>query len=54
MSKIVAGAVIRGAQQIFKEASDGLEKAIKEKGPDQKIGFPETAFFCLWRMPLWG
>ena len=45
MSKIVAEAVIRGAQQIFKEASDFLEKAIKEKGPAQKIGFPETAFY---------
>jgi len=45
MSKIVAEAVIRGAQQIFREASDFLEKAIKEKGPSQKISFPETAFY---------
>jgi acetyl-CoA synthase len=45
MSKIVAEAVIRGAQEIFKQAEDFLGKAIKEKGPTQKIGFPETAFY---------
>jgi acetyl-CoA synthase len=45
MSKVVAEAVIRGAQDIFKQASDFLDKAIKEKGPQQKIGFPETAFY---------
>ncbi|MFH0912779.1 MAG: acetyl-CoA decarbonylase/synthase complex subunit alpha/beta [Candidatus Omnitrophota bacterium] len=45
MSKIVAASVIRGSHEIFKQASDLLNKAIKEKGPDQKIGFPETAFY---------
>lgn len=45
MSKIVATSVIKGAHQIFKEASTFLDKAIKEKGPDEKIGFPETAFY---------
>ncbi|MFH1640730.1 MAG: CO dehydrogenase/CO-methylating acetyl-CoA synthase complex subunit beta, partial [Candidatus Omnitrophota bacterium] len=45
MSKVVASAVTRGAGDIFKQASDFLDKAIKEKGPDQKIGFPETAFY---------
>jgi acetyl-CoA synthase len=45
MSKVVATAVIRGSQEIFKQASDFLNKAIKEKGPNQKIGFPETAFY---------
>jgi len=45
MSKIVALAAIRGAQDIFKQASDFLNKAIKEKGPAEKIGFPETAFY---------
>ena len=45
MSKIVASAAIRGAQEVYKQASDFLNKAIKEKGPDQKIGFPETAFY---------
>ena len=45
MSKVVAAAAIRGAQEIYKQASDFLDKAIKEKGPAQKIGFPETAFY---------
>jgi len=45
MSKVVAESVIRGAQLIFKEASDFLDRATKEKGPIQKIGFPETAFY---------
>ena len=45
MSKIVAGAAIRGARAITKEAEDFLNKALKEHGPDAKIGFPETAFF---------
>lgn len=45
MSKIVAQAVIRGAHSIAKEAEEFLNKAIKEKGENQKIGFPETAFY---------
>jgi len=45
MSKVVAEAVIRGANEIFQQASCFLDKAIKEKGPEQKIGFPETAFY---------
>ena len=45
MSKIVAASAIRGAKVITKEAEDFLNKAIKEKGLDTKIGFPETAFF---------
>ncbi len=45
MSKIVATAAIRGAHDIFKQASELLDKAIKEKGEQQKIGFPETAFY---------
>jgi len=45
MSKIVATAVIKGANEIFKEASEFLDKAIKEKGENQKIEFPETAFY---------
>ena len=45
MSKIVAASVIKGAHQIYKQASDSLNKAIKEKGPNTKIGFPETAFY---------
>lgn len=45
MSKIVAAAAIRGARAITKEAEESLKKAIAERGPDTKIGFPDTAFF---------
>ncbi len=45
MSKIVAQAAIRGAHTLYKQASDYLNKAVKEKGAEQKIGFPETAFY---------
>lgn len=45
MSKFVAGCVIRGAKAVASEAENFLNKAVKEKGPDTKIGFPETAFF---------
>ncbi|MFH1622769.1 MAG: CO dehydrogenase/CO-methylating acetyl-CoA synthase complex subunit beta, partial [Candidatus Omnitrophota bacterium] len=45
MSKIVATAAIRGAKKIFTETEEFFNKAIKEKGPDTKIEFPETAFF---------
>ncbi|MBL7069850.1 MAG: CO dehydrogenase/CO-methylating acetyl-CoA synthase complex subunit beta [Candidatus Omnitrophica bacterium] len=45
MSKIVAEAVIRGSREVFKQASDFLDKAIKEKGESQRIEFPETAFY---------
>ncbi|MBU0709793.1 MAG: CO dehydrogenase/CO-methylating acetyl-CoA synthase complex subunit beta [Candidatus Omnitrophica bacterium] len=45
MSKIVAEAAIRGAREIYQQASSFLEKAIKEKGESQKVEFPETAFY---------
>lgn len=45
MSKFVAVSVIRGAAKIFNEAEDSLNKAVKENGERQKIGFPETAFY---------
>ncbi len=45
MSKVVATAVIRGAHDIYKQASDFLNKAIKEKGEGQKVAFPDTAFY---------
>ena len=45
MSKIVASAAIRGAQKLVKEAETMLQKAIEEKGKDQKVEFPETAFY---------
>ena len=45
MSKIVATAAIRGANEIYKQAAEFLNKAIKEKGAKQRIEFPETAFY---------
>ncbi|MGB2705532.1 MAG: LAGLIDADG family homing endonuclease [Candidatus Omnitrophota bacterium] len=45
MSKIVASAAIKGAKTLVKEAELAVNKAIEEKGKDQKIEFPETAFF---------
>ena len=45
MSKIIASAAIRGAQKIYKEAEDFLNKAIKEKGEACEVKFPETAFY---------
>ncbi|MFH1753902.1 MAG: CO dehydrogenase/CO-methylating acetyl-CoA synthase complex subunit beta, partial [Candidatus Omnitrophota bacterium] len=44
MSKIVAGAAMRGALIITDEAQKALDQAIKEKGREQKVEFPETAF----------
>jgi len=54
MSKIIAAAAIRGANQIAKEAEDFLNKAIKEKGKEQKIEFPETAFYLPMAYALLG
>ena len=44
MSKIVASAVIRGAHSWAQEADAALKQAIEEKGEDQKLEFPGTAF----------
>ena len=45
MSRIVASAAIRGARALVTEAEKLVNKAIEEKGKDQKVEFPETAFF---------
>ncbi|MDP1852812.1 MAG: acetyl-CoA decarbonylase/synthase complex subunit alpha/beta [Candidatus Omnitrophota bacterium] len=45
MSRIVAQAVIRGAQKIVRQAEEDLIKAISDKGESQKVEFPETAFY---------
>jgi acetyl-CoA synthase len=54
MSKIVASAVIRGAHSWVEEAEAALKKAIEEKGEDQKLEFPETAFFLPMAYSLLG
>jgi len=45
MSKIIASAAIRGAHKIAKQAEDILEWAIKEKGKDCRIEFPNTGYY---------
>ncbi|MFQ5867167.1 MAG: LAGLIDADG family homing endonuclease [bacterium] len=54
MSKIVAGAAIRGGRKIVGEAEEFLNRAIKEKGKDQKVEFPETGFFLPMAYALLG
>ncbi len=45
MSKIICSAAIRGAQKIY-EKSEGLyKKALEKYGPEQEIGFPNTAYY---------
>ena len=45
MSKIICSAAIRGAQKIY-ERSEGLyREALKKYGPEQEIGFPNTAYY---------
>ncbi|MFA6142836.1 MAG: CO dehydrogenase/CO-methylating acetyl-CoA synthase complex subunit beta, partial [Candidatus Omnitrophota bacterium] len=43
--KVVAGVMIRGAKKILGDADSYMTKAIREKGADSKIAFPETAFY---------
>ncbi|MBI4595766.1 MAG: CO dehydrogenase/CO-methylating acetyl-CoA synthase complex subunit beta [Candidatus Tectomicrobia bacterium] len=45
MSKIIASAAIRGSHKVVNDAEAFLDKAISEKGKDQKVEFPETAFY---------
>ncbi len=45
MSRIIAGAAIRGSHVFYKEAEDLFNKVVEDKGEDQKVEFPETAYF---------
>ena len=45
MSKIIATAAIRGAHKIYKQAEESLAKAIKEKGKDHPVTYPNTAYY---------
>src|SRR5512139_639768 len=44
MSKIIATAAMRGANKLFADATEWVEKTIMEKGQDFKIELPDTAF----------
>jgi acetyl-CoA synthase len=45
MSKIIASAAIRGAHKIVEQADDILSRAIKEKGKDCPVAFPNTGYY---------
>ncbi len=44
MSKIIATAAIRGAHYYMSEAQQQLNRAIESRGPQARIGFPNTAY----------
>ena len=45
MSKIIASAAIRGANRLYREAEELLEKAIAGKGEGHKFEFVDTAYY---------
>ncbi len=45
MSKIIASAAIRGAHKMAKQAEDILSRAIKQKGKDCRVAFPNTGYY---------
>ena len=45
MSKIIASAAIRGARKIFDDARRTYQGALEKYGPEQEIGFPNTAYY---------
>lgn len=45
MSKIIASAAIRGAQKIFNLAEARYKTAMENYGPEQQVGFPNTAYY---------
>lgn len=45
MSKIICSAAIRGAHKIVSRAEEKYKQALDKYGPDQEIGFPNTAYY---------
>ncbi|NVM57252.1 MAG: CO dehydrogenase/CO-methylating acetyl-CoA synthase complex subunit beta, partial [Desulfobacterales bacterium] len=45
MSKIIASAAIRGAHKIVGRADKEYQEALEKWGPDQKVEFPNTAYY---------
>ena len=45
MSKIICSAAIRGAQKIFDRGEATYKATLAKYGPDQEIGFPNTAYY---------
>jgi acetyl-CoA synthase len=54
MSRYIATRAIRGANAIVKEAESWLDRAMKEKGPDAVVGFPNTAYYLPFIMAMTG
>lgn len=45
MSRIIAAAAIRGAHRMVERAEEALARAIAEKGKDQRVEYPNTAYY---------
>ena len=45
MSKIICSAAIRGAHKIIARSEEKYKQALDKYGPDQEIGFPNTAYY---------
>ncbi len=45
MSKLIASAAIRGAHKIAQQAQDFLTRAIRAKGRDSRVEFPNTGYY---------
>jgi len=45
MSKLIASSAIRGAHKIAKQAEDLLARAIRDRGRDCKVEFPNTGYY---------
>ncbi len=45
MSKIIASAAIRGAHKIFNKVETKYKEVLEKYGPNQEVGFPNTAYY---------
>ena len=54
MSKEVAAAAIRASHSLVGRADEALQAAIEKHGPDEHVGFPETAFYLPMACALLG
>jgi len=45
VSKIICSAAIRGAHKIMERTEAKYQEALDKWGPDQEIGFPNTAYY---------
>jgi len=45
VSKIIASAAIRGAHKIVERAEKKYKEALEKWGPNQEVGFPNTAYY---------